>query len=320
MMKNKLTIPLISACLIISGGLAVLSGCDNYYKDDYVDNSPTSGKLKVFCSEGLVTHVQNQAFTFCAQYSRATVEVVAMNEKDAIDLLLKDSCKSIIITRLLGNTEKQAFSEKQLNPGYSPIAKTGIALITNTATPIDRMTIDQVKELLKNEITLKDSLGRSISPVAVLDNKNSSVCNFLLDSLIQKVKFGPKCFALENTLALIKQISETPNQIGFIDFAWLSDVDDSLFKQVKDKIKFIPLAASGHIYYAPNQSSFKTGTYPLTRTVYFLRRTDDFSLAKGFESFLAGPKGQLTFLKQGLLPIRQAERNIEVKMEPMNTQ
>jgi hypothetical protein len=30
---------------------------------------------------------------------------------------------------------------------------------------------------------------------------------------------------------------------------------------------------------------------------------------------MAGPKGQLTFLKQGLLPVRQAERMIEVKFE-----
>jgi hypothetical protein len=43
-----------------------------------------------------------------------------------------------------------------------------------------------------------------------------------------------------------------------------------------------------------------------------MRKTGEFTLAKGFESFVAGPKGQLTFLKQGLLPIRQAERNVTI--------
>jgi hypothetical protein len=42
------------------------------------------------------------------------------------------------------------------------------------------------------------------------------------------------------------------------------------------------------------------------------RNTDDFSLAKGFETFVAGPKGQNTFLKQGLLPTHQQERNIKI--------
>ena len=81
-------------------------------------------------------------------------------------------------------------------------------------------------------------------------------------------------------------------------------------------IKFISIGRTDTIFFEPNQSSFKTGEYPLTRTIYLLRRSDDFSLAKGFEAFMAGPKGQLTFLKQGLLPIRQAERTIHVNMEP----
>jgi hypothetical protein len=33
---------------------------------------------------------------------------------------------------------------------------------------------------------------------------------------------------------------------------------------------------------------------------------------------VAGPKGQITFLKQGLLPTKQQERIVEVKMEPMS--
>jgi hypothetical protein len=52
--------------------------------------------------------------------------------------------------------------------------------------------------------------------------------------------------------------------------------------------------------------------------VYVIKKTGEFSLAKGFETFVAGPKGQITFLKQGLLPTKQQERIVEVKMEPMS--
>jgi hypothetical protein len=48
-----------------------------------------------------------------------------------------------------------------------------------------------------------------------------------------------------------------------------------------------------------------------------MRKTGEFSLAKGYESFVAGPKGQLTFLKQGLLPHRQSERQIKINLEPL---
>jgi phosphate transport system substrate-binding protein len=170
---------------------------------------------------------------------------------------------------------------------------------------------------LSGELSLKDSLGSLISPVAVLDNNCSSVAYYLLDSIISAKKFGAKCFAANNTSELLEKIAANPNQIGFLDFAWLSDRDDELFKKYSSKLKFLALGRTDTAYFAPNQSSFKTGEYPFTRTIYLLRRSDEFSLAKGFEAFMAGPKGQLTFLKQGLLPIRQAERIIEVKMEPM---
>jgi len=164
---------------------------------------------------------------------------------------------------------------------------------------------------------MKDYFGNLICPVAVLDNNCSSVAYYLVDSVVAAKNFGPKCFSVKNTSELLEKIAANPNQIGFLDFAWLSDRDDELFKKYSSKIKFLSVGKTDTAFFAPNQSSFKTGEYLFTRTIFLVRRSIDFSLAKGFEAFMAGPKGQLTFLKQGLLPIRQAERIIEVKMEPV---
>lgn len=302
--------------LFFSFGLLVyLCACGDYFKNDYNDTSPTSGKLKILCTEGLELHIQNQAYGFSSEYPRAHIETSLATESEAIDLFLKDSCKAIIINRRLGENEQRSFEQKKLNPAFSPIAKTGVALITNISSSIHALTVEEIKKLLSSELILKDSLGNEISPNVVLDNKNSSVSHYLLDSLLQAKQFGPKCFAMENSLDLIKKIAESKDQIGFIDFAWLSDKDDSLFKLYDGKIKFIAVGRTDTIFFEPNQSSFKTGEYPFTRTVYIYRRNDDFSLAKGFEAYIAGPKGQVTFLKQGLLPNRQPERTIEIKTQ-----
>lgn len=293
--------------------LVLLCGCDDYYKNDYHDNTPTSGKLKVRCTEGLKLHIINQAYTFCSQYDKADIEVLAVNENEAIRDLLNDSCKAIVINRLLDENEKQLFAQKSYSPAYSPIARTGVALITNARSPLKFLNVTQVKQLLSQGLTVKDSLKNEVSLKAVIDNKDSDVSHYLLDSLLRAPAFGPNCFATVNTPALIRQIMDNSGQVGFIDFAWLSDRDDSLFKAVKDKIRFVAVGKTDTLYVEPNQSSFKTGQYPFIRTVYLLRRNEDFSLAKGFESFMAGPKGQLTFLKQGLMPVRQSERSIEVK-------
>ena len=313
-MSNYLKLFLFTFSLII------FASCNDYYKDDYYDNSPTSGKLKIYHNEGLTLHIKNQIYTFETQYPKAHCEAYSVNENEAIQALLNDSCKAIFISRLLGDKEIKAFEQKQLLPRYSAIAKTGIALIINTENTNKVLTVSQIQELLKGELIVTDSLNNKIKLRAIIDNKNSAVSRYLLDSLIQQDKFGPNVFALNNSLELIENIAANPNSIGFIDFAWLSDKDDLLYKKFQSKIKFLSVGRTDTAYFEPNQSSFKTNEYPFTRTLYYLKRGDDFTLAKGFEAFMAGPKGQLTFLKQGLLPLKQPERAIEINMQPLNQQ
>lgn len=310
-MKNSLCNYICFFCTVIFS-----TSCDQYYKNDAYDNSPTSGQLKVYHSEGISLHIKNQAYTFSALYPNVNLSCVEVNESEAIEALLKDSCKAIVINRLLGASEQKAFAQKQLDPRFSPLAKTGVALITNIRSPFKTLSLAQINLLLTGELVVNDSLGNKITLRSVIDNKNSAVAHYLMDSVIGGHPFGPTIFALNNSIELLEEISKIPNSIGFIDFAWLSDKDDALYKKYQNKIKFVSIGRTDTLFFEPNQSSFKTGEYPFTRTIYLLRRSDDFSLAKGFEAFMAGPKGQLTFLKQGLLPIRQAERTIHVNMEP----
>jgi phosphate transport system substrate-binding protein len=305
-------------CLLLSAFCLIIPSCDGPFKNDYYDNSPTSGKLKVYFNEGLEPHITNQAYTFMALYHNAEVECKVACEGDIVTALLNDSCKAIVMNRLLGENEKKAFAQKQLSPKYSALAKTGVALIINSKSAIKKLTVEEVKQLLSSELNVKDSAGKMISLTAVLDSKCSSSSYYLRDSLLGGKAFGPKCFAVNHTKELLDKIAEGSDQIGFLDFAWLSDIDDSLYKAYEGKIKFLAVGRTDSIAFAPNQSSFKTGDYPFTRTIYLLRRSDNFSLATGFEAFMAGPKGQVIFLKQGLLPARQQERAVQVKFEPIN--
>ncbi|MBN8692302.1 MAG: substrate-binding domain-containing protein [Bacteroidetes bacterium] len=313
-MKNNF---LNSLLLLI---VLAFTGCDNYYKNDYQDNSPTSGQLKVFHEEGLNLHVKNQLYTFAVQYPGSKCESIVAFENECIKALYDDSCKAIMINRLLSENEKKLFAQKQLNPRYSAMAKTGVALIVNSQTKIKTLSTEQIKKLLSDELIVKDSAGTEIKLIAITDNKQSSVSLYLRDSLLAQKSFGKNCFAVESSLELIEKIANTPNAIGFLDFAWLSDKDDELYKKYQNKIHFISVGKDNTVYFEPNQSSFKTGEYPFTRTIYFIRRSEDFTLSQGLETFMAGPKGQMTFLKQGLLPARQQERVIEINMAPLNAE
>lgn len=315
--------------LLVSCFILFTSCSDPYFKNDFEDNSPTSGKLNIFYDEGLHVQVNNQAYMFEANYPSAELNLFATSENEAVDMLYKDSCKIIVISRPLNEKEIKAFASKDLTPRFSMVAKSGIAFITNIETPIRYMDCWQVRQLLAGK-EMKDSNGVELKTSVLFDRKNSSVIHYLGDSLMKGEKFGANCSVLGSTKESIDFVIQNKNAIAVIDFAWLSDTDDSLYKALKSKIKFIAIGNNysclttdisqispkkENTYEYPNQSSFKLGTYPFTRGVYVIRRSGEFTLGKGFETFVASPQGQMAFLKQGLLPAKQQERNITINLD-----
>jgi len=319
--NRQLTLYKIQRTITAVSCLLFFVACSSrYFKNDYEDNSPTSGKLKVYYDEGLELQVKNQTYTFESHYPNAHVELISCSENEAVEALYNDSCKDIVISRLLTDKEKKAFESKNLFPKYSGVAKNGVALITNINTPIDSLSYRQVIDLLTKPFVCKDSISNDTKLSVLFDKKNSAVMHYLLDSILKGEKFSANCNVLSSTLKAINYVAQNKNTIAFIDFAWLSDRDDSISKANRNKIKFIRVCGpKSSVCEYPSQNSFKLGTYPFTRTIYVFRRSGEFTLGKGFETFVAGPNGQNSFLKQGLLPTKQQERSIHVNIDPVKT-
>lgn len=310
-MKIKSYYSAAAICFVL---VLALQACTN--KNNNTASTPTEGKLNVWYDEALEFHIQNQSRTFESQYPNVQINLHPSSESDAVQALYSDACEAIVISRLLNTEEKKAFESKTYFPKYSAVAKSGVALITNTATAINNISYTDVVNLLSTSSGLNDSLGQELSVKVLLDKNNSSVVHYLKDSILKGKPFSENCNILNSSIEAINYVAQHKNTIAFIDFAWLSDSDDSLVKANTNKVKLLRANVLGtNVYEYPSQSSFKTGTYPFTRSIYVYRKTGDFTLAKGFEAFIAGPKGQIIFLKQGLLPTRQAERSVHINIE-----
>ena len=278
-------------------------------------DSPTSGKTNLFYDEGLMLHIKNQIYTFKTVYKYADINLIPSNEKACIEALYNDSSKVIAISRELTEKELAQFKVKNIFPQTSIVAGDAIAFIVSKEFNDSTISITELTELLKgNDSTFMK--GQHIN--IVFDNANSGSTRQLKDSLIPSQNFGKNCTALNNTTELIKAISSNPKSIGVCDYAWLSDKDDNTTKEFFKTVKILAVSKNNNeIAYMPDQSNIATKNYPLCRSICIIRRSAEFSLGKGIETFIAGPTGQLMFLKQGLPPNRQEERLIEVDMTPL---
>lgn len=303
----KFVITLISLSLIFfSCGL----------KEDITKkDSPTSGKANLFFDEGLTLHIKNQIYTFQTTYKNADITLSSSNEKECIEALYNDSSKVIAISRELTKNELAKFNAINVYPQTSNVAGDAIAFIVSREFADSTISLPELIELLKGNDSSYIK-GRHIN--VVFDNPNSGSTHHLKNSLIPSQSFGKNCNGLKNTIELVKAIASNSTSIGVCDYAWLSDKDDNTTKEFLKSVKILAVSINtNEIAYMPDQSNIATKTYPLCRSICIIRRSAEFSLGKGIETFIAGPTGQLIFLKQGLPPTRQEERLIEVDMTPL---
>ena len=303
---KSLFIALVSSLLCISCGMR-----DDITKKD----TPTSGKVNLFFDEGLTLHIKNQIFTFQTTYKNADIVLCPSNERVCIEALYNDSSKVIAISRPLTAKELQQFKSKNIYPQTSTVAGDAIAFIVSKEFSDSTISLQELSELLKGN---DSSFIKGKRVNIVFDNPNSGSTRQLKDSLIPNNAFGLNCKALNNTPELVKAISTNSLAIGVCDYAWLSDKDDNTTKEFLKTVKILAVSKTkNETAYMPDQSNIATKNYPLCRTICIIRRSADFSLGKGIETFIAGDKGQLMFLKQGLPPNRQEERLIEVDISPL---
>ncbi len=284
-------------------------------EDNRKKDTPTSGKVNLFFDEGLTLHINNQIYTFKSTYTNADITLRSSNERECIEALYNDSSKVIAISRPLTEKEMEQFKSKNIIPQTSTVAGDAIAFVVSKNFADSTISIPELIELLKgNDSTFIK--GQHIN--MVFDNPNSGSTRQLKDSLIPTLSFGKNCKALNNTPELIKAISTNSLAIGVCDYAWLSDKDDNTTKEFLKTVKILAVSKKNNeTAYMPDQSNIATKDYPICRTICIMRRSAEFSLGKGIETFIAGEKGQLMFLKQGLPPNRQEERLIEVDMTPL---
>ena len=278
-------------------------------------DSPTSGTANLFFDEGLTLHIQNQIYTFKTTYQYADIALRSSNEKECIEALYNDSSKVIAISRPLTEKELSQFKAKNIYPQTSFVAGDAIAFVVSKSFADSTISLVELTDLLKgNDSTLLK--GQHIK--LIFDNANSGSTRQLKDSLIPTGTFGSNCSTVNNTPELIKAIASNSLSIGVCDYAWLSDKDDTTTKEFLKSVKILAVSKNNNeTAYMPDQSNIATKDYPLCRTICIIRRSAEFSLGKGIETFIAGPTGQLMFLKQGLPPNRQEERLIEVDMTPL---
>jgi phosphate transport system substrate-binding protein len=284
-------------------------------------DTPTSGKVKIVVDESYSMLFETEIYTFESLYKNAKVEAAYLPEEKALEYLKKDSCKVIIINRNLTKAEYKTFEQLNLFPIATKICEDAIALIVHPENPDTLFTPEKLRRVLSGTDTAWSQLNNEnkLGVInVVFDNEGSANARYMRDSLLKDQKLQKNCFAATSNPDVIDYVSTHKNAIGIISVNWISDTDDQSTTDFLNKVRVVSVAkvdAPGAKFYKPYQAYIKTKDYAFCRDVYMINRQTRAGLGMGFVAFVAGEKGQLIILKQGLIPSIMPVRLVHVNLE-----
>jgi phosphate transport system substrate-binding protein len=287
----------------------VLFSCKNKKQPDVVEQTRTSGSVKILVDESFSSIIADQIEVFKSDYKNAEFTTIAGNENKIMPAFLNDSIRVIVSSRMLTPEEDKIYRSRSIVPKTSRFAIDGIALLTQKDDLDSNITVDEVIRILKGTSTSGKQL--------VFDNAYSSTLRYFKE-LAQITELPKKgVYTLQSNNDVIKYVSENKNFIGVVGVNWLiaNNVNmASYIAKVKMMgVKNIKGKKGDDAYYRPEQAHLISGIYPFLRNVYIINCEGRDGLGTGFANWLMSPRGQLIVLRSGLGPHKMMSRDFNLK-------
>lgn len=191
-------------------------------------------------------------------------------------------------SRDLKTDEKALYSKLVV----TPIAKDGIAIIVNSANPVEALTLGQIKDIYTGTAkSWKDVGGNQDGFEVVGRDSASGTREFFFTEVMKKADFTPFMLEKNSNGAVQQLVSQTPTAIGYVGMDFV------------DGVKVLNVNADGKMV-KPTSATVKSGEYPLSRDLYFITNGEPSGVAKDFIDFLLSADGQKIVEENGFVTIK----------------
>ena len=276
------------------------------------------GTLSVVVDDGLEPVMQQQKQVFEYQNDSVQLNIAYKGEAEMLSDFKTKKATVLVLARELDEKEKENLkSADTIYVREVKIAYDAVAMIGNLQFDDNKLDITTLKKYFD------PNNASAEGPRMVFNNQNSSIVKHVLNYLGYKYKVSPNVYALKSTEEVLDYVEKNKNAIGFVPFNFLSETDDERVKQIYKRIKVLSLRVKNEkgqeIQVSANQSDIATGDYPLKRTINaVINFTYSDNLEWLFVNFLFREKGAKIFLRDGLIPAKRTEREINVNTEGLN--
>ena len=204
-------------------------------------------------------------------------------------------------SRDMKDEEIDMAKERGVNPVAIVFALDGLALIVHESLPVDSLSIDEVGQIYKGEITNWNEVGGPDLEISMYGRQsNSGTYIYFRDNVI-KGDYSPKVRRMNGTAQIVEAVKKDKAGIGYVGIGYIIDDQGNILPGI-NSLKIAKDENSPAVSPLEHEN-VKSGLYPIVRPLY--QYTD--GLPEGnlldFIIFELSDEGQRLVINEGYYPV-----------------
>jgi phosphate transport system substrate-binding protein len=204
-------------------------------------------------------------------------------------------------SREIEDKEESLAKKNNVNPVEFKVGLDGLAVLVNKNNPVDKLTIEQLRDIFMAKITnWKEVGGKDLKIVILSRESNSGTHMFFKERVLRnsdknaKDEFSVHSLMMSSSQAIYDEIVQNPNALGYVGMGF-----------VNDGVKALSIAIDGKSNYIyPNTENVLKGLYPISRPLYLYTNGEPSGVIKMFIDYALSDEGQKVVLETDFVPIK----------------
>jgi phosphate transport system substrate-binding protein len=228
------------------------------------------------------------------EYPQVTIALESKGSASGLSALLDRQCDIASSSRPINEDESRLAQSRGMKFNDYVIGFYGVAVVTNKANPIRRVTDRQVRDIFTGAITNWKAVGGDDAPISVYAREPASgTCLGFQELAMEKKPYAAGVQKLESYAGILRAVKEDENGIGYSNVISPAETGVTVLG-----INGIKLAAK----------PVHDGEYPYSRTLHLYTETyRESAAAKHFVNFVLSPAGQKILVQLGFVPRRASD-------------
>ncbi len=276
--------------LVLISALALLAGCGRPADDDAGGHRPVTIKG----SDTMVILAQTWGENYMQENPGRTIQVTGGGSGVGIAALINGGTDICEASRPMKASEKEQVRNRYgKDVKEIPVALDGLAIYVNDANSVASFTPAQLKAIFTGRLTNWRDVGGKDGTIVTYGRDNSSgTYQFFKEHVLANEDFAREVQTLPGTGAIVNAVSKDTASIGYGGIAYSKG------------IRVVPIRRDDQSEpVAPSLETVKSGTYALSRNLFFYTAGEPTGDAKAFIDWVLGPEGQRLCEKVGYYPI-----------------